>query len=199
MKLAIEIALGMVAFSAAFLLGRPEEHVAPSGGTTARNDPTSVTVQASSRSQQPPGDRAWRHAPAPAPAPPPKNSAAPRGDEIVEMRALKVLRNAAIEAVAEDMHRRHTDLMHCLADADLAGANKLRLAASVVAAPEQAAISRWRFVEVAEGEPMPASFAACAAEALGGDQQLTPPEGTQFPSYAGDLEIIYTVPAPVAE
>ncbi len=94
------------------------------------------------------------------------------------------------------MQRRGADVMRCLADVELAGVEKLRFSVDVVSTAHEATTGRWRFVEIVDGEPLPVSFAACAARALGGGQRVVPPKGLQFPSYRGDLEMVYTIPAP---
>ena len=106
------------------------------------------------------------------------------------------LRNEAIRVSSEDMHRRGMSVLGCLEGLTFAGAEKLRFAAEVVSTPTEATIQRWRFVEVAEGEPLPESFAACASRAFGGGQHLVAAKGFPFPEYTGDVQILYTIPAP---
>lgn len=112
-----------------------------------------------------------------------------------EQPSMAILRNQLIVATSADMHRRGEDVMRCLADVQLAGPEKLRFAVSVDSSAHQATTGPWRFVEIVDGEPLPASFAVCAARALGGGYHLEPPSRLEFPRYRGELEIIYTIPA----
>ena len=105
------------------------------------------------------------------------------------------LRNEVIRASSEDMHGRGVSVMKCLEGTRLAGDEKIRFAVDVVSSPQEATIRQWRFVEIADGEPLPESFAACAARAFGGGQHLVPPKDFAFPSYSGELLILYTIPA----
>jgi hypothetical protein len=95
--------------------------------------------------------------------------------------------------------RRGEDVMKCLECVHLAGAEKIRLSVDVVSTPGEATTGRWRFVEIADGEPLPESFASCAARALGGGQHLVPPKDFHFPEYRGDPSVLYTIPAPPAD
>ena len=109
---------------------------------------------------------------------------------------MTMLRNAAIVESSRSMHDRDQDIVACFEGARPAGAEKLRFAVDVTSTPMEATLGRWRFVEVVEGEPVPATFAACAARALGDGQQLVPKPGFPFPDYRGELSILYTIPAP---
>jgi hypothetical protein len=114
----------------------------------------------------------------------------------VEQRfAISMLRNEIIGKVAEDMHRRGDSVVKCLAGVRLAGAERLRFSVTVVSTALEATTGRWRFVEIAEGEPLPESFAACAERAFGGDQHVAAPNDVHFPDYRGDLVFLYTLPA----
>ena len=116
-----------------------------------------------------------------------------------ERLAIVTLRNELISAASADMQRRGEDVARCLADVELAGVEKLRFSVDVTSSPHEATVGQWRFVEIVDGEPLPLSFPSCASHALGGGQHLAPPQGYEFPDYRGDLEILYTIPAPVAD
>jgi hypothetical protein len=113
--------------------------------------------------------------------------------------SMNMLRNAVITATAKDMYQRGEDILKCLDGVQLAGAEKIWFSVDIVSKPDEATIGRWRFVEVADGEPLPDSFASCAARAFGGGQHLVPPKDIHFPQYRGDLSILYTIPAPSAD
>jgi hypothetical protein len=110
--------------------------------------------------------------------------------------AMTTLRNAIITTTSQDMHHRGTDLLACTRDLDLAGTEKLRFAVSVDSSRGSADYGPWRFLEIVDGEALPASFAACAQRALGQGGHLTAAPDVAFPEYRGDVELIYTVPAP---
>jgi len=108
---------------------------------------------------------------------------------------MNLLRNEVIRASAEDMGRRGVSVMSCLDGVRLAGTEKIRFAVKVASTADQASTGEWRFVEIAEGEPLPESFAACATRAFGAVQHVAPPSGEQFPDYHGELMMLYTIPA----
>jgi len=112
---------------------------------------------------------------------------------------MNTLRNAALVASSADMRRRGKDLVACFTDDRPLGEEKLRFEVEVTSAARGATLGVWRFVEVVDGEPVSASFAACAAAAYGGGQHLAPPEGERFPDYTGVLSFIYTLPAPMTD
>lgn len=120
------------------------------------------------------------------------------GVSIEERRSMLNLRNEAIRVSSEDMHRRGVSVLGCVDGVVFAGAEKLRFAAEVVSTPMEATIERWRFLEVAEGEPLPASFAECAARAFGGGQHLVAAKDFPFPDFTGEVQILYTIPAPAS-
>jgi hypothetical protein len=109
--------------------------------------------------------------------------------------SVSMLRNEIVSAVAEDMHRRGESVMNCLAGMRLADTERVRLAVNVVSAALEAVTAQWRFVEIAEGEPLPDSFGSCAEHALGGNQHIVAPAGFHFPDYHGQLLFLYTIPA----
>lgn len=113
--------------------------------------------------------------------------------------SMDLLRNEVIRASAEDMGRRHVSVTRCLEGVRLAGAEKIRFVVDVDSTSDQAAIGAWRFVEIADGEPLPEAFAACAARAFGAGQRVVPPPGAHFPDYHGELAMLYTIPAPAGE
>lgn len=107
-----------------------------------------------------------------------------------------MLRSEIARVAVEDMGRRGKDVMACLAGVTLADALTLRFAVDVDATAEQAHLGSWRFVEIVSGEPLPDSFAPCAAEAFGAGQRVAPPPGFRFPAYRGEIAIVYRVPPP---
>jgi hypothetical protein len=144
-------------------------------------------------------DRAEVRLPAPARAarPDAQTTEAPEDLQAFKQRAsMNLLRNELIRASAEDMGRRGVRVMSCLDGVRLAGTEKIRFAVDVEATADQATTGAWRFVEIAEGEPLPGSFAACATRAFGTGQRFAPPPGEQFPDYHGELMMLYTIPAP---
>ncbi|HEX2691777.1 MAG TPA: hypothetical protein VHN14_34440 [Kofleriaceae bacterium] len=121
------------------------------------------------------------------------------GPSAEQQSSMNTLRNEVIRTTAEDMHRRDEDVMACLDGTHLADVEKIRFSVEVVSTPDEATTGRWRLVEIVDGEPLPDSFASCAARAFGGGQHLVPPKGLHFPQYRGELSILYTIPAPPAE
>jgi hypothetical protein len=188
MRLAAELAAGLVAGGIAYYLARPDT-------SAPEAVPRSVQPAADRRDEQPRRDRADRAALVP-PAAVAHSELTPSPEQD---RAMTMLRNAAIMESARGMHSRGEDLAACFDGARPAGAEKLRFAVEVASIPAQATLGRWRFVEVADGEPVPASFAACAERVLGAGQQLVPPAGFRFPDYHGELSFVFTVPAPADE
>jgi hypothetical protein len=121
---------------------------------------------------------------------------APEDPRALKQRAsMNLLRNQVIVASAENMGRRGVSVMSCLDGVHLSGAEKIRFAVEVESTANQATTGQWRFVEIAEGEPLPDSFAACAMRAFGTGQRIAPPPGEQFPDYRGELMMLYTIPA----
>jgi hypothetical protein len=195
MKLAIDVLAGVAACGGAYYLALPyftEDEVT----TVVRSNPGVPKVN-------------QERLPVPeAPAPNRAAITAPRlragermdaGLSMEQQSSMNMLRNGVIHATAEDMHRRGEDVMTCLDGVRLAGAEKIRFSVDVVSTPNEATTGRWRFVEIADGEPLPASFASCAARAMGGGQHFVPPKDFHFPEYQGDLLILYTIPAPSAD
>lgn len=188
MKLLVEMAAGLAACGAAYYLARPDGAVsAPTAPPRATElvDPRSETVVTLPRPG--PIDTPRLHAIS-------TPDARPSGEQ---QRAMMTLRNEVIVAASADMQRRGQDVMACLEGVELAGVEKLRFSVHVTSSAHEATTGQWQFVEIADGEPLPPPFAACAARALGGGQHLVPPKGHAFPEYSGDLEILYTIPAPV--
>jgi hypothetical protein len=191
MKLVIELLAGVAAGMGAFYLARPE-HAAPKVDPPVR--PRVEATGARPRALDVPAP--VRDAAVTPPAP--TRVSVDGGPSIAQRSAMTMLRNEVIVASAKDMHLRGADVLSCLEGVQLAGAQKLRFSVEVVSTPLEATTGRWRFVEIAEGEPLPDSFGPCAARALGSGQRLVPPEGFRFPEYSGELEILYTIPAPAA-
>jgi hypothetical protein len=120
----------------------------------------------------------------------------PESQESFKERAsMNLLRNEVIRAYTEDMGRRGVSVVSCLDGVRLAGTEKIRFAVTVASSASQASTGEWRFVEIAEGEPLPESFAACATRAFGAGQRVAPPSGEQFPDYRGELMMLFTIPA----
>lgn len=187
MKLLAELLAGVVACGAAYYLARPDH--SDTEPQSMRRDSANVETTTDPVAMS-------RHPRAIGTPPVRVVRAADAGPSAEEQHAMATLRNEVIVAVSADMQRRGEDVMRCLADVELAGVEKLRFAVDVVSTAREATTGRWRFVEIIDGEPLPASFAACAARALGGGQQLVPPKDFQFPSYRGELDVLYTIPAP---
>ena len=110
--------------------------------------------------------------------------------------SLKTLRNEIINDTAADMRQRGQDILPCLRGTHLAGAEKLRFSVDVVSSPTEATTGSWHFVEVADGEPLPESFATCAEHAFGGGRRVVAPSDAAFPAYRGSVPILYEIPAP---
>jgi hypothetical protein len=112
-----------------------------------------------------------------------------------QQNAMATLRNEVSVESSRDMQARGQSVVACLAGIQFAGAEKLRFSVAVASMRDKATIEGWQFVEVAEGEPVPESFASCASNALGKGQRLAPPKDLHFPDYRGGLSILYTIPA----
>jgi hypothetical protein len=121
------------------------------------------------------------------------------GMSIEQPFLMDTLRNEVITKTSEDMHRRGKNVMNCLDGVHLAGTEKLRFSVEVVSTPVEATTGEWRFVEIVDGEPLPESFASCAASAFGGGQHVVAPKDLHFPQYTGELPFLYTIPAPPAD
>jgi hypothetical protein len=200
-KLLAEVLAGLVACGAAYYLARPD-----GPDTASRRDQTnvgrSIAAPEPTRVDHPDvrtaaGSFSVAERPPAIETPPTRIvRAADAHSSAEEQRAMATLRNEVIVAVSADMQRRGADVMSCLADVELAGVEKLRFSVDVVSTANEATTGQWRFVEIVDGEPLAVSFGACAARALGGGQRVVPPKDFRFPSYRGDLEILYTIPAP---
>jgi len=188
MKIAFDVLLGVAACGVAYLLALPER-AATSDGESVRATPD-------------PGGRSPR-VPAPsmsARVPPPGTLAGSEEGSTADLSpeqkfSVSMLRNEIVSAVAEDMHRRGESVMSCLAGMRLADTERVRLAVNVVSTSLEAVTAQWRFVEIAEGEPLPDSFGSCAEHAFGGNQHIVAPAGFHFPDYHGQLLFLYTIPA----
>lgn len=191
MKILVEIFAGLIACGSAYYLALPrstdQEMEAPS---VARRN-VGVGPERPHVPEAPPPIREAVGAPPPTPG-----GGVDAGPSREQESAMTMLRNEVIVATSKDMHQRGEDVLKCLDGAQLAGAQKLRFSIDVVSTPFEATTGRWRFVEIADGEPLPDSFASCAARAFGGGQHLVPPKDFHFPDYRGDLLILYTIPAP---
>lgn len=115
---------------------------------------------------------------------------------IQQRSSMTLLRNEVIRASAEDMARRRVSVTSCLDGTRLSGEEKIRFAVDVESTADHATIGAWRFVEIADGEPLPGSFATCAERAFGRGHRVAPPPGEQFPEHRGELMMLYTIPAP---
>lgn len=188
MRLVAELAAGAAACAVAFYLARPD--IGPRESDTRAMQRTSDR-----RGERPRTDGA-------APSRPSTVSRSEPSDAAPSLEldsAMTMLRSAAIVETARDMQSRGQDVVACLDGARPVGVQKLRFAVEVASTAAEATLGRWRFVEVADGEPVPPSFAECAARALGGGQRLVPQAGFRFPDHRGELSIVYTIPAPAAE
>ncbi len=189
MKLLVEVLAGLAACAAAYYVARPDPSSSvnepePHAAVAAEGPASPVAVSSSPRRLDPPRVHVL--------------SSVDAGPSVEEQQALITLRNEVISAASADMQRRGANVTNCLAGAELAVVEKLRFSVHVASSAHEGTTGQWHFVEIVDGEPLPDSFAACAARALGGGQHLVPPKGHAFPEYSGDLEIIYTIPAPVA-
>ncbi len=114
-------------------------------------------------------------------------------DERVAMNALK---SAIILRTSEEMQKRGADVRACARTLDLAGTQKLRFFVSADSTRGSADFGPWHFREIVDGEALPDSFGPCAERALGQGGHVTAGSDIAFPEYRGDVEIIYTLPAP---
>jgi hypothetical protein len=190
MKLLVEVLAGVAACGAVYYFARPSSPERPA--ETTRRD-AALVESSSSSVQLSPSRRAVEATHIRA------SSAADTPTSPADEAAMATLRNALIVATSADMQRRGEDVVKCLADVKLSGVQKLRFSVDIVSTPRDATAGQWQFVEIIDGEPLPASFAACAARALGGGQHLVPPQDLRFPEYRGELEIVYTIPAPSSD
>ena len=187
MKLAAELLAGVVACGVAYVVARPgDDRVQQSAHRDAT--PTASFGSEAPAERSPPPASHVAHTRAVA--------TASRDASVEDERAMMTLRNELVVATSADMQRRGEDVVKCLGDIELAGVQKLRFAVDIESTAHEAVAGSWRFVEVVDGEPLPASFEHCAARALGGGYRLTPPTGFEFPRYRGRIDILYTIPAP---
>ena len=185
-KLLVDLVAAIAAGGVAYYVAPPDDSAA--NAETSRHDITAITAPMCAPIHSPPSrspDAA--HAPA--------LSGAKAGPRVDDQLSMAILRNQLIVATSAYMHRRGEDVMRCLVDVQLAGPEKLRFTMDVDSSAHQATTGPWRFVEIVDGEPLPASFETCATRALGAGHQLAPPNGLEFPTYRGELAIIYTIPA----
>jgi hypothetical protein len=191
MRLAAELLAGAAACGIAYYFARP--NAAPRSPA-----PSIIRRAAHARDERQQPDSVAEHgARAPSVAAP-RSEHADAAPSPKQESAMTMLRNAAIVESSRSMHDRGQDIVECFEGTRPAGAEKLRFAVEVTSIPAEATLGQWRFVEVVDGEPVPATFAACAARALGGGQHLVPKPGFRFPDYRGDLSILYTIPAPAS-
>jgi hypothetical protein len=194
MRLVAELAAGAAACGVAYYLALPADRPRPAvPPAVSRGVPSAGSADPRDEQWRP--DRAaYRGGPArPVTVPGERAEAAP---SLEHERAMANLRNAANGATARDMYLRGESVVACFGGDRPVGVQKLRFAVEVASTPTDAALGRWRFVEVVEGEPVPPGFPACAERAFGGGQRLVPPAGLQFPDHRGELSIVYTIPAP---
>jgi hypothetical protein len=133
-----------------------------------------------------------------APAPPSSMDVRPRAatpDLATEM-ANHALRTAIDDATLEDMFHREVRIEDCFDPALLGGAEKLRFTTDVVASETRATVGTWRLVEVADGAALTEAAIQCAERVLGGDLDITPPDGQSFPTYVGSFSFVYRIPTP---
>lgn len=183
MKLAADLLLGAAAAVAAFF----------AVDRALTDEPAAAVAPAQARAPvAAPSPHAPDRAPArPAVAPPPaaRPVSAPVAPDLPDARALDALEDAALRASAT--YRDGRAMLACLDGMEVIGKLKLRFRVEVDATPREAKILGWRFIEVAEGQPVPASFGACAERALVGDPIATPRYAGPFPTYRGEVEVIY--------
>lgn len=110
--------------------------------------------------------------------------------------AMNALETAIIVRTSEDMQMRGADVRACARSLDLAGTQKLRFSVAADSTRGSADFGPWRFREIVDGEALPDSFGPCAEQALGQGGHVTAGSDTAFPEYRGDIELIYTLPAP---
>ncbi len=110
--------------------------------------------------------------------------------------AMNALETAIIARTSEDMQKRGADVRACARSLDLAGTQKLRFSVAADSTRGSADFGPWRFREIVDGEALPDSFGPCAERALGQGGHVTAGSDIAFPEYRGDVEIIYTLPAP---
>jgi hypothetical protein len=116
--------------------------------------------------------------------------------EYEQRAAMNALKNAIITSTSEDMHRRNADVLTCARSLDLAGPEKLRFSVPADSSKGSADFGPWRFREIIDGEALPDSFAACAERALGQGGHVIAGPDVSFPEYRGEVEFVYTLPAP---
>lgn len=122
----------------------------------------------------------------------PRNPRAEHDDRV----AMNALKTAIIVRTSEDMQKRGADVRACARSLDLAGTQKLRFSVAADSTPGSADFGPWRFREIVEGEALPDSFGPCAERALGQGGHVTTGSDSPFPDYRGDVDVIYTLPAP---
>jgi hypothetical protein len=192
MKLYLELLIGVAVGASVYVLARAKNASEPvrgaDGTTTAvdlpQQEPAATSLPGSETTIATDTVSVARSAPRDARA------------EHENRMAMNALKNAIITSTSEDMHRRGTDLLACTRDLDLAGTEKLRFSVHVDSSKSSADYGPWRFDEIVDGEALPASFAPCAQRALGQGGHVKAGQDLEFPQYEGDVELVYTIPAP---
>ena len=191
MKLYLELLIGVAVGAGAYVLARDKG----ASESVRSGDGTTTAVRPQQQPALPPlaGNKNTIATDAVSVVPSAPRDARVEHEERMAMNALK---NAIITSTSEDMHRRGADLLACTRDLDLAGTEKLRFSVHVDSSRSSADYGPWRFEEIVDGEALPASFTACAQRALGQGGHVKAGQDLEFPQYEGDVELVYTIPAP---
>ena len=121
---------------------------------------------------------------------------APENQSPRDRAQFDLLQSEIYRVAAEDMEKRGASILRCLQGITLSGAENIRFSVDVSSDARDVSVGQWRFVEVASGEPLPESFGQCSETELGGGYRIAPPPGLAFPEYAGDVALVYRIPAP---
>ncbi len=185
MKLHVELALGVAVFAATLLLLTPKA-IQPTKPSSIAQPEIVVDGAPAPLSPHSRATKLLSHAPS-APGDALLNSVV----DIVARNEMSTLYNAVLAVSGHP-----NGVMECLRGVELASAMRLRFAVDVEATPHLATTGAWRFVEIVDGQQLPEAFAACAARALGGNLRVTPPSGSTFPTFRGELTTLYRTPEP---
>ena len=120
------------------------------------------------------------------------------GDKITpkQLNEQNTLRNAVIVAASESMARRNTSVESCFGSDPIVDTLKLRFTADVSSTAREGITRAWKFIEVIDGQELPPAFATCADAAFGRDQKFVAAEGTDLPTFEGEISIVYTLARP---
>lgn len=101
------------------------------------------------------------------------------------------LRNRVIDETGLGMQARGVSLDSCMAADDIVGDLKIRASATVSSTPNEAVVHQWKFVEVLDGQLVPATFEACVVRVLGREFRFQSKPNIPFSTFDGDVSTVF--------